>query len=105
LNLHQCQRRDDQWGRLKVRTERKKHIGNKGLHPDRGEDNGAGMDEETRTKIRAILHHQTEWHKTGMGLYLVDKVVRSHGSFIEIQSEKGKGLLRSVHSDGAEQVT
>jgi DNA-binding response OmpR family regulator len=32
-----------------------------------------------------------------MGLYLVDKVVRSHGGFIELESESGKGTCFTIY--------
>jgi|GEM_PF-222955 signal transduction histidine kinase/CheY-like chemotaxis protein len=85
-------------GRLKVRTERKKHIGNKDFILIEVEDDGAGMDEETRTKIfEPFFTTKQNGTKLGMGLYLVDKVVRSHGGFIELQSEKGKGTTFSLY--------
>ncbi|MBP1731231.1 MAG: domain S-box-containing protein, partial [Deltaproteobacteria bacterium] len=88
----------DSGGRLKVRTERKKHIGSTDFILIQVEDNGAGMDEEMRTKIfEPFFTTKQNGTKLGMGLYLVDKVVRSHGGFIELQSEKGKGTTFSLY--------
>jgi CheY-like chemotaxis protein len=84
-------------GKLRVKTERKKHIGNKDFILIEIEDNGIGMDEDVRAKIfEPFFTTKDNGTKLGMGLYMVDKVVRNHGGFIELESGPGKGTRFSV---------
>jgi CheY-like chemotaxis protein len=85
-------------GKLRVKTERKKHIGNKDFILIEIEDNGIGMDEDVRAKIfEPSFTTKENGTKLGMGLYMVDKVVRNHGGFIELESGPGKGTRFSVY--------
>ena len=85
-------------GKLRVRTERKKHIGNKDFILIEIEDNGTGIDEDVRTKIfEPFFTTKENGAKLGMGLYMVDKFVRSHGGFIELESGPGQGTRFSVY--------
>ena len=85
-------------GKLRIRTERKKHIGNKDYILIEIEDNGAGMDEDVRKKIfEPFFTTKENGTKLGMGLYMVDKFVRSHGGFIELESGRGQGTRFSVY--------
>ena len=85
-------------GKLRVKTERKKHIGNKDFILIEIEDNGIGMDEDVRAKIfEPFFTTKDNGTKLGMGLYMVDKVVRNHGGFIELESGPGKGTRFSVY--------
>ena len=45
---------------------------------------------------------KTESKKLGMGLYLVQKVVKSHGGFIELESAKGQGTTFTLYFPCAE---
>ena len=85
-------------GKLRVKTERKKHIGNKDFILIEIEDNGIGIDEDVRAKIfEPFFTTKDNGAKLGMGLYMVDKVVRNHGGFIELESGPGKGTRFSVY--------
>jgi signal transduction histidine kinase/CheY-like chemotaxis protein len=85
-------------GKLRVKTERKKHIGNKDFILIEIEDNGTGMDEDVRAKIfEPFFTTKDNGTKLGMGLYMVDKVVRNHGGFIELESGPGRGTRFSVY--------
>ena len=77
-------------GLLRVKTSRQ----------DRGficieiEDTGKGIDEAMQHKIfEPYFSTKEDFSNLGMGLYLVDKVVKEHGGFIEIASEKQKGTI------------
>jgi CheY-like chemotaxis protein/anti-sigma regulatory factor (Ser/Thr protein kinase) len=85
-------------GKLRVRTERKKYMGNKDFILIEIEDSGTGMDEDTRKKIfEPSFTTKENSTKLGMGLYMVDKFVRGHAGFIELESEPGQGTRFSVY--------
>jgi signal transduction histidine kinase/CheY-like chemotaxis protein len=85
-------------GKLRVRTERKKHIGDKDFILIEIEDNGTGMDEDTRARIfEPFFTTKGKGTKLGMGLHMVDKVVRNHGGCIEVESGPGKGTRFSIY--------
>ena len=85
-------------GKLRVRTERKKHMGNKDFILIEIEDSGVGMDEDIRKKIfEPFFTTKENGTKLGMGLYMVDKFVKAHGGFIELESEPGQGTRFSVY--------
>ena len=54
------------------------------------EDNGAGIDPE---KLGAIYepYHTTKAEGTGLGMMIVQRIMRDHGGEIEINSEPGRG--------------
>jgi PAS domain S-box-containing protein len=54
------------------------------------EDNGAGIDPE---KLGAIYepYHTTKSEGTGLGMMIVQRIMRDHGGEIEINSEPGRG--------------
>jgi signal transduction histidine kinase len=57
-------------------------------------DNGTGIDPQHHRKIFEIFHRLREVEReegTGLGLTIVDKVVRHHGGKVWVASEKGKG--------------
>ncbi len=64
------------------------------------EDNGIGMDRETREKIFSLFFSSKGLKGTGLGLFISNKIVDKHGGTIEVESEAGQG--NHVHrSDSA----
>lgn len=62
------------------------------------QDNGLGMDMSKKDEIFNIfkrLHHHVEG--TGIGLYLVKKMVNNAGGEIEVESEVGKGSTFKIY--------
>ena len=59
------------------------------------EDNGIGMDEETRDKA-FTLFFSSKGTGTGLGLFISDRIAAAHGGCIELQSEPGVGTKFSV---------
>ena len=55
------------------------------------EDNGIGMDRETREKIFSLFFSSKGLKGTGLGLFISNKIVDKHGGTIEVESEVGKG--------------
>jgi len=68
-------------------------------------DNGIGMDQETREKAFTLFFSSKGTGGTGLGLFISNRIARSHGGRIELQSEAGEGtefviiLPRSRPSD------
>jgi nitrogen-specific signal transduction histidine kinase/CheY-like chemotaxis protein len=85
-------------GSLRVRTERRDY-GNSGEFAlIEIEDTGAGIDEKLRQKIfEPYFTTKGSSSNLGMGLYLVDKVIRGHGGFIEVESSEEKGTKFCLH--------
>jgi signal transduction histidine kinase len=54
------------------------------------EDQGAGMDEQTRSRIFEPFF-TTKKRGTGLGLAIVKQIVEQHGGAIRVESEQGKG--------------
>ncbi|MGM0668667.1 MAG: PAS domain-containing protein [Gemmatimonadota bacterium] len=54
------------------------------------EDDGIGMDQETREKAFSLFF-SSKGTGTGLGLFISDKIARSHGGAIELESEPGVG--------------
>ena len=55
------------------------------------EDNGVGMDRETREKIFSLFFSSKGIRGTGLGLFIANKIVDRHGGNIEVESEPGRG--------------
>jgi two-component system cell cycle sensor histidine kinase/response regulator CckA len=56
------------------------------------------MDEDIRKRIfEPFFTTKENGTKLGMGLYMVDKFVKAHGGFIELESEPGQGTRFSLY--------
>ncbi len=55
------------------------------------EDNGIGMDRQTREKIFSLFFSSKGIKGTGLGLFISNKIVEKHGGTIEVESEPGAG--------------
>ena len=85
-------------GTLKVRTERKAYLGGREFAVVTIEDTGSGIDEQVRSRVfEPYFTTKTEGKKIGMGLHLVQKVIRSHDGFIELKSDKEKGTSFALY--------
>jgi two-component system, cell cycle sensor histidine kinase and response regulator CckA len=85
-------------GTIKVRTARKKQTGDKEFALIEIEDSGKGIDESIKTKIFEPYFSTKENGKNlGMGLYIVSKVIREHGGFLELDSKPGQGTKFSLY--------
>jgi nitrogen-specific signal transduction histidine kinase/ActR/RegA family two-component response regulator len=85
-------------GLLKVKTKRRKNIGGREFASVEIEDTGQGIDDEIREKIfQPYFTTKETGSNLGMGLYLVDKVIKEHGGFIECESEPGKGTRFTLY--------
>jgi signal transduction histidine kinase len=60
------------------------------------EDNGCGMDAETRKQAFNNFFSTKGSKGTGLGLMITRKVITEHGGSIELTSEKGKGSAFSI---------
>jgi two-component system, cell cycle sensor histidine kinase and response regulator CckA len=85
-------------GTLQVTTTLRNYLGDRQFAVIEIRDGGCGMSDETKRRIfEPYFSTKTSNNKLGMGLYLVDKVVRGHGGFIELESEPGKGTCFSIY--------
>ncbi|HSN54863.1 MAG TPA: ATP-binding protein, partial [Candidatus Sulfomarinibacteraceae bacterium] len=55
------------------------------------EDNGLGMDRETREKLFSLFFSSKGIKGTGLGLFISNKIVDKHGGDIAVDSEPGRG--------------
>jgi signal transduction histidine kinase len=55
------------------------------------EDNGIGMDQETREKAFSLFFSSKGMEGTGLGLFVSNRIALSHGGTIELMSEPGVG--------------
>jgi PAS domain S-box-containing protein len=55
------------------------------------QDNGMGMDRETRENMFTLFFSSKGQKGTGLGLFISNKIIRQHGGSIHVESEPGKG--------------
>ncbi|MFC1706158.1 PAS domain-containing protein, partial [Planctomycetota bacterium] len=55
------------------------------------EDNGVGMDRETREKAFSLFFSSKGMEGTGLGLFIANRIAEAHGGTINLESEVGKG--------------
>jgi len=54
-------------------------------------DNGIGMDQETREKAFSLFFSSKGAEGTGLGLFIANNIAQNHGGHIDVESELGKG--------------
>jgi PAS domain S-box-containing protein len=57
------------------------------------EDNGTGMDRETCEKAFSLFFSSKGREGTGLGLFIANKIAKSHGGTISIDSVPGRGTI------------
>jgi len=62
----------------------------------RVEDDGIGMDAETRDKMCTLFFSSKDRKGTGLGLYITDRTVRQHGGSLAVESEPGRGTAFDI---------
>jgi C4-dicarboxylate-specific signal transduction histidine kinase len=60
------------------------------------EDNGMGMDQETKDKMFTLFFSSKGSKGTGLGLFISNHVVTEHGGRIDVSSELGKGTTFTI---------
>jgi PAS domain S-box-containing protein len=60
------------------------------------EDNGIGMDRETRERAFTKFFSSKGTEGTGLGLFIADRIARAHGGTINLESEPGAGSKFTV---------
>jgi signal transduction histidine kinase len=59
-------------------------------------DDGVGMDEETRAKVFSLFFSTKGSRGTGLGTFIVRRIVEAHGGAVEVESEPGHGTCIRV---------
>ncbi|MCF8052053.1 MAG: hybrid sensor histidine kinase/response regulator [Desulfobacterales bacterium] len=60
------------------------------------QDDGPGMDTETRKKLFDLFYSTKGSKGTGLGMFIADKIIRQHGGRIRVESEPGEGTRFTV---------
>ena len=60
------------------------------------EDNGIGMEQETRERAFSLFFSSKKGNGTGLGLFISNKIAQAHGGEIKIESELNKGTRMIV---------
>lgn len=61
-------------------------------------DNGLGINEEHKSKMfKMFRRFHSHVEGSGIGLYIVKRIIENHGGKIELESEKGKGTTFKVY--------
>ena len=55
------------------------------------DDNGIGMDQETREKVFSLFFSSKGAEGTGLGMFIASKIVKAHHGNIDIESTPGQG--------------
>ena len=55
------------------------------------EDNGIGMDRETRSNIFSLFYSSKGRKGTGLGLFISNRIIGQHGGSIRVESAPGRG--------------
>ena len=55
------------------------------------QDNGIGMDQETQEMAFSLFFSSKGAEGTGLGLFIAEKIARSHGGSIDLESTPGVG--------------
>ncbi len=68
------------------------------------EDNGIGMDPETRSRAFSLFFSSKGAEGTGLGLFIANKIATAHGGHIKLESEPNRGtrFLVSLPKDAGE---
>jgi PAS domain S-box-containing protein len=61
------------------------------------EDNGIGMDRETRENAFTLFFSSKGSEGTGLGLFIANKIVTAHGGEIKLKSQQGVGTTFSIY--------
>jgi signal transduction histidine kinase/DNA-binding response OmpR family regulator len=54
-------------------------------------DNGTGMDEETKNNMFTLFFSSKGYRGTGLGLFIANQVIEQHGGSIKVESTLGEG--------------
>jgi signal transduction histidine kinase len=54
-------------------------------------DNGIGMDRETRENLFTLFYSSKGNKGTGLGLFIAEKIIAQHGGKIAVESSPGRG--------------
>jgi signal transduction histidine kinase len=85
-------------GTLTIRTGKETSAGGQQFAVVKIHDTGPGIDEELKNRaFEPFYTTKIESQKLGLGLYLIQKVVKSHGGFIELKSAKGQGAAFTIY--------
>lgn len=63
-------------------------------------DNGIGFDNQYKTKIFELfhrLHLKSEYSGTGVGLSIVERIVKNHHGFLKAEGEENKGAIFTAY--------
>ena len=92
-------------GTLTIKTSREAAGNGGGFAAVKISDTGPGIDEDLKKRVfEPYFTTKTENKKLGMGLYLVQKTVKRHGGFIEMESSPETGTTFTLYFPFAEQV-